>query len=243
MADNLPPTQPQIPPQPDQPEVQIIQKSFFQTKKGLTALAIGLAVIIFLILLITLNYFDVLSPAQLAAFPKRPPSNATSTAVRITLIPQNYGFRAGELTLSCPVDSAFCQSQKLVKVNQANAVVYKAASGSAVLDLNQVGSLDNMAVLTNQKTGKKYFYESTVSKDGKSCYTIAYTLASDATFANLLDLQSFLQNNRIATLGQETFEIEGQTANVLIQVRNSPMDPETPCSLIRKSPEFFKAFD
>lgn len=224
-----------------QPTVQIIRKSFFQTKKGLTTLATSLALIIFVTLVISLNYFDIISPSQLAFLPKRFFTNANSNPVSLTLLPQNYGFKAGELTLGCPVDSAFCQSERLVKVNKQDAVSYKAAANSAILNLSQISSLENVAVLTNKDTGKKYFYESVVSKDG-SCYTIAYTLPSDATFGNILDLKTLLMDKRVATLGSETFTVEGEEANVLIQVRNSPLDPGVPCSLIRKSPEFFKSF-
>lgn len=216
-----------------QPTVQIIKKSFWQTKKGMAILALGLAIVI----------FSLLAIGGLIFLPKKPAVNLSSTPVKITIIPENYGFKAGSLTLSCPVESAFCNSQKEVLLNNNNnsALSYKAASESAVLNLTKVESIENIAVLENKKTGKKYFYESTVSKDGSSCYTIAYTLPQDATFGDILNLPA-VKNAKIATLGTKTFEIEGSQANVIIQVRNSPIDPGTPCSLIRKSPEFFQAF-
>lgn len=214
----------------DQPTVQIIQKSFFETKKGKAALFLSISTILFVILIVGLNYFDVLSP------------NASGTPVKITLISENYGFKAGELTLDCPVESIFCKSQKLVNVRNIDTVTYKAASESAVLNLTNVPNLENIAVLTNKQAGKKYFYESVVSKTGDSCYTIAYTLPSDATFQNLLNLEALGKRGTIAQLGSQTFQVANEEANVLIQVRNTPMDPGTPCSLIRKSPEFFKAF-
>lgn len=215
-----------------EPTVQIVQKSFFQTKKGMAVLALSLAIVI----------FSIIAIGVLTFLPKNKAVNLTSTAVKITLIPEDYGFKAGDLTLSCPVESAFCQSQKGFSLNNNSQVSYQAASNSAVLNLTKVESLENIAVLENKKIGKKYFYESTVSKDGQSCYTIAYTLPQDATFGDILSLPA-VKNAKIATLGSKTFAIEGDQANVIIQVRNSPIDPGTPCSLIRKSPDFFKAFE
>lgn len=223
------------------PDVPLGQKSFFQTKKGLGVLASLLGLIVFSLLLIGLNYYNVVSLSPLPFLPKRPPVNLSGTPVKITLIPENYGFRAGELTLNCPVESSFCSSRKLVNLGQKDAVSYQAASGSSVLTLEKVPDLENIAVLTNPKLGKKFFYESIISKDGKSCYTISYTLPSDASFANLLDLKS-INESKIALLGKETFEVEGETSNVLIQVRNTPQDPGKPCSLLKKGPDFFKDF-
>lgn len=211
------------------PDVPLVQKSFFQTKKGLGVLATILGIVIF---------------ALLAAFlflSKKPPVNLNGTPVKISLIPENYGFRAGELTLNCPVESSFCSSRRLVNLEKEDAVSYKAASGSSILTLEKIPDLENIAVLTNPKIGKKFFYESVVSKDGKSCYTISYTLPSDASFANLLDLKS-INESKIALLGKETFEVEGETSNVLIQVRNTPQDPGKPCSLLKKGSDFFKNF-
>lgn len=213
------------------PDVPLGQKSFFQTKKGLTILATILGLTIFALL----AAFLFLSKKTFVNL------NGSGTPVKITLIPENYGFRAGELTLNCPVESVFCSSRKLVNLGQKDAVSYQAASGSSVLTLEKVLDLENIAVLTNPKLGKKFFYESVVSKDGKSCYTISYTLPSDASFANLLDLKS-INESKIALLGKETFEVEGETSNVLIQVRNTPQDPGKPCSLLKKGPDFFKDF-
>lgn len=209
-----------------EPTIVIAKKNFFQTKKGLSIMITALAVAIFLGVWFVLN----------------PKTNLTGTPIKITLLPENYGFRAGELTMDCPVESAFCSSQKLVSVNKADAVAYKAASGSAVLNLKEVPSLENIAVLTNTQTNKKYFYESVVSSNGKSCYTIAYTLPSDATFGDLLSLPGGGSDTTIATLGAQKIQVNGEESSVIIQVRNTPMDPGVPCSLIRKSPEFFTNF-
>ncbi len=225
----------------DKPDLPLAQKSFFQTKKGLSVLASILGLIVFTLLIVGLNYYDVVSLSRLPFLPKRPPVNLSSTPVKITLIPQNYGFKAGELTLNCPVESAFCSSKRLVSIGKKDAVSYKAASGSSVLTLVKLPDLENIAVLTNPALGKKFFYESVVSKDGKSCYTISYTLPSDANFANLFDLKS-INESKIAILGNGTFEVENETSNVLIQVRNTPQDPGKPCSLLKKGPDFFKNF-
>lgn len=215
----------------DEPIVIIAQKSFFQTKKGKALLATIIALVIFVILAIGLPFLL-----------KKPVTDPSGIPVKITLIPGNYGFKAGTLTLSCPVDSASCPSRKLVTINNSSAVTYQAASQSSVLNVSELPNLENMAVSENTKTGKKYFYESVV-KDQNSCYTIAYTLPGDAAFGAILDLPVLNTGSKIATLGSKTFQVERQDVNVLIQVRNTPMDPSIPCSLIKKSPNFFKAFN
>lgn len=169
------------------------------------------------------------------------PPNLTGIPVQITPA-ENYGFTAGDLTLSCPLESNFCASQKLISLNKNPAVSYLGSSGSSVLNLVKVPSLENIGVLENKQVGKKYFYESIVSKTGNSCYTIAYTLPLDATFGDLLNLPFLGENVPIATLGTKTFKVEGDEVNVIIQIRNTPLDPGVPCSLIKKSPEFFKSF-
>lgn len=215
----------------DQPTVQIFRKSFFNTKKGKAVLILCISIILFVILIVILNYFNVMSKKA---------TSLSYTPVKITLISENYGFKAGELTLDCPVESAFCKSQKLINLRNIGTVGYKAASKSAVLNLTKISHLENIAVLTNKQASKKYFYESVISKDGKSCYTIAYTLPEDVTFQNILNLESFNNKGAIARLGSATFEAANEEANVLIQVRNTPMDPGKACSLIQKSPEFFE---
>lgn len=216
-----------------EPTVQIIQRSFWQTKKGITILAVSLGLVIFLIIFaLALN---------LPFFSKKPDTDLAGFPVKITLS-ENYGLQVGELTMNCPVESAFCKSQRLINLRNIDTVAYKAASGSGVLNLTDIATLENIAVLTNKQVGKKYFYESVVSKDGKSCYTIAYTLPADATFQNILNLEILNNKGSIARLGSQTFEAANEGANVLIQVRNTPLDPGIPCSLLKKSPEFFQSF-
>lgn len=211
----------------DKPTV-IIQKNFFQTIKG-RLLILTLVITVLGGVTLGLKYFKF-------------KTNFTSTPVAITLVPENFGFKAGDLTLDCPVDSNFCKSQKLIKIAKKDIVSYKTASGSAVINLSKLKSLDNIGILSNIKTQKKYFYESTISNDGKSCYTIAYTLPLDATFQNILDLGALNKKSGFAILGSQNLQVNNEESNVLIQVRNSPIDPGVPCSLIKKNPDFFKAF-
>src|SRR3990167_7963008 len=206
----------------NKPTYQIVKKGFLETIKGRIIFSICIGLLAFVGLIGILSYFDIIS--------LKPPTNLTGQPLKITLLKANYGFKAGELTFTCPVESAFCNSQKLVKIDNKDTVSYKTASGSAVLNLTQIHNLENRAVLTNREKGKKYFYESIVSEDQKSCYTIAYSLPLDATFGDLLNLQSLNKNQPFATLGEQTFEVEGTEANVLIQIRNTPMDPGVPCS-------------
>lgn len=213
-----------------QPTVVLAQKSFLQTRLGKIIVLSILSLGVFVALVFTLNYSNIQTQ-----------TDPIENPVRITLI-ENYGSRVGGLTLSCPVESIFCNTQRLINLDNKDTISYKASPESVVLNILEIQNLENIAVLEDRKIGKKYFYESVISKDSKSCYTIAYTLPKDASFENILDLNTFLEEKRIATLGSQTFKIEGEEANVLIQVRNTPMDPGTPCSLIQKNPEFFKKF-
>ncbi len=210
------------------PEVLVKPKNFFQTRAGISLISSLGFILLFIIVVISLNYFKT--------------TNLSGTPLKITLVPENYGFKVGDLSLNCPVESSFCKSQKLINLSKKDTVTYKAASGSAVSSLITIPSLENIAVSEDRKKQKKYFYESVVTKDGKSCYTIAYTLPSDATFSNILDIDSLLKNKKVATLGSDTFQVGADEANVLIQIRNTPMDPGIPCSLIKKSPAFFNNF-
>lgn len=223
-----------------EPTVQIVRTGFFTTKKRITVFATSLSIIILVILVIILNYLDIVSLSQLQFLPKKFPANAVGTPIRLTLIPQASELKAGDLTLNCPVESAFCKSQKLINLNKQDAIFYKAAAGSTVSASLKIPSLENIAI-SIENSGKKYFYESVISKDGSSCYTIAYTLPSDAVFGNILSLP-FLDSLAVATLGTKILSVEGNEGNLIIQVRNTPMDPGTPCSLIKKNPEFFKSF-
>ena len=220
-----------------------IKKSFFQTKKGQSVLAAALAVILFTLIALGLNYFNLINLSRLTFLPKKGPVVLTGTAVNISLLPQNYGFRVGDLTLNCPLQSTFCNSQKLTSINKADVLLYKANPGASVSASIKVPDLANIAVGEDKGKGKKYFYESVVSKDGASCYTISYTLPSDATFGDILSLPNMEKAQVFAILGKNTFTVGRNEANVLVQVRNTPIDHGIPCSLIKKSPDFFKAFN
>lgn len=224
----------------DEAKVTIVQRNFFKTLPGQLIVIISSILLVFVILVTILNYFNFISPSFLSFLPKRS-IDITLKPEKITLT-ENYGFRAGVLTFSCPVDSSFCNSQKLLNINSSDAVSYKASSSSAVLNVTKTPTLDNIAVLADKEKGKKYFYESVISKDTNECYTIAYTLPYDAQFGNILSEDILKEGSKIAALGEGTFTSGDEDVNVLIQVKSQPIDPGVPCSLIQKSPEFFQNF-
>ena len=126
-----------------------------------------------------LNYFHVIS---------LPLSRKSAGKIIPPQLSENYGFKTGNLTIPCPVQDIFCANQNLFQLENGPAVGYKADPHSPVSSHLNVGSLDNIAVLDNLQTGKKYFYESIFSQD--SCYTIVYTLPADSTFADITSLPS-----------------------------------------------------
>jgi hypothetical protein len=121
-----------------------------------------------------------------------------------------------------------------------DAIIYRAASGSAVAPPTQIPSIENIALVFDEKNNKKYFYQSYLSKDVRSCYTLSYTLGGDASIANILAPEIINKTGTIATLGNTTFIIEKEEANLMIQVRSTPLEKgENPCSLQKKPAEFF----
>ncbi len=221
------------------PDVKYKQASFFETKKGKVTIGSSILIIILFILTLISNYSGFI------ALPFLPQSDTTKygKSVPIKLDSTTFGFSAGELVLKCPVDTAACNTQKSQSFESKSILTYKAPVATKIYASGQIKNSQNIAVSEDTQAGKKYFYESVASKDGKSCYTIAYTLPSDAKFGNILDLNALLTDKKIATLGNQTITINNEEANVLIQVRNTPIEEGVePCSLLTKSPEFFKSF-
>lgn len=207
-----------------------LHQSFLKTKKGKIILVAIIAVLILTILATKFSYLF-----------KKTVSNPLGTPVKITVAPDN-GFKAGNVTFPCPAESAACSTQQLVDFGNSSAVIYKTSSGSGALNVAKLADLENIAVSQDQKTGKKYFYES-VAKDADSCYTIAYTLPEDAMFGAIRDPKILETASEIATLGPKTFQYGGKDTNILIQIRETPLDQDGTCSLLKRSPDFFKAFN
>ena len=166
------------------PKVEIVSNSFLQSTQGKLITIIGISILLFILVIIILNYLRVISLTQLSFLPKKSVST-TSKLIEVPITPEAEGFRAGELTFKCPLESKFCSSSKLQNTNSSYSISYKASSSSAVLNITKIPSLDNIAVSVDEKAGKKYFYESVLSKNTSECYTILYTLPYDAVFANI----------------------------------------------------------
>lgn len=208
-------------------------KVIFSRQNFLASFGIKIAAMILLIFLagLLLNYFHVIS---------LPLPRQQSRKIIPPQLSENYGFKTGNLTIPCPVQDIFCASQNLFQFESGQAVGYKTDPNSPVFSHVNVKSLDNIAVLDSPQTNKKYFYESIFSQD--SCYTIVYTFPADATFGDITSLPFSTSQKILAILGIEFFAVDGQNLNVIIQVRNDPVDTESQCSLIKKHPDFFKTF-
>lgn len=143
-----------------------------------------------------------------------------------------------KLNLNCPVDNQFCNTKKDLTFDNGAAFTYQAASGSSVMTNLKIMGPNNIALLYNQQTGEKKFFESTL-KDN-SCYTVIYTIPSDAVFANILDVPINLVQRVIATLGSKLLDVDGQNVNVIVQVKQTAPDLSGTCDLSNQSPEFFQ---
>lgn len=220
--DNLPTTQ--LSPQP---QVYISSPPFYKSKRFI--------ILLFVVLLITIPLVAFLySRFQQTAAPT---SGQGERVIQPVLDLQDFSFKADNLSFPCPLtDNASCSSQTLLTLNSGQAVGYKGASGSAILNAVEVKSAEDMAVFNNKPIGKKYFFESVESGDN-SCFVVIYTFPSDAVFGNTFSIPS----KKLATLGEKTIQIVGREVNVIIQVKSAPKNLGKDCSLTDKNPEFFTA--
>ncbi len=140
------------------PTVVLAQKRFWQTKKGLAALTLPLALILFAILMIALNYFDVIF-LPLYSLPKK-------------------------LLITCPIQD--CSKNNPVSFNDKVAAGYNVASKSAVLNPIKIVDTKQFILPPFTKEDPIGLHQSFIW--GDSCYTITYTVPPDANISQITKL-------------------------------------------------------
>lgn len=178
-----------------QPTVQIIKKSFFQTKKGISILVVGCAVTIFIILLITLNYFQFIF-------------------LPLSSLPQ-------KMTLNCPLLNQDCSQSQSVKLNDKPAIGYQLPPQSKVINPTKISDIRQFILPPFEKNSPIGINQSFIV--GNTCYTITYTVPYDANIAtvNILPLSIGAQ---IITLGSQVIKVEDKDLNLVLQLQKRPLE-------------------
>lgn len=178
------------------PIVVFSEKSFFETIKGKTILVTGVGTILFLILLISLNYYDVIF-------------------LPVTFLPQ-------KLSISCPFLSQNCNKEdtKIVTFQDKPAAGYKLASNSAVINPVEIVDSRGFILPPFTKTDSIGLNQSFIF--GNMCYTITYTVPYDSKIAQINKLP-LDQNSEIITLGSGLIQINKQDLNLILQIQKRPL--------------------
>lgn len=176
------------------PTVELAQKRFWQTKKGVAALASPLALVLFIILMVILNYLDVIF-LPLSSLPKK-------------------------LSLSCPIKDQNCQQNTPVNLDNKTAAGYKLATASAVI--NTVKAVDHKTFVLAPfgKEDPIGLNQSFIL--GNTCYTITYTLPFDSKIASLEKLPLSL-GTQLISIGSESIKLNNLDLNLILQVQKRPL--------------------
>ena len=203
----------------DKPTVQIINPHFWQTKKGLSFLAASLALIIFVILLILLNYLDIL------------------------LLP--FGFLPQKLIISCPIKNADCGKNQTITLNNYPAIGYKVASSSSIVTPIKIVDTKQFASSPFRKEDPIGLYQSFIL--GDNCYTITYTVPYDSDIAKITKLP-LNSGTSIINLGSESIQISSQSLNLILQIQKRPVNQNAKtdaqkCHVYNIDPKNFGTFE
>lgn len=177
-----------------EPTIQIVKRGFWLTKKRLTILATLIGLISFVILMITLNYFDIIVP--------------------FISLPQ-------KLLIACPIAGQNCTQPTPIKFNNQPAAGYKVASKSAVLNPIKIVDTKQFVLPPFRQEDPVGLNQSFIL--GDSCYTITYTVPYDAQIAQITKLP-LNKSSQIITLGSESIKINNQDLNLILQIQKRPLE-------------------
>ncbi len=177
-----------------QATVQIVKKSFFINKKRLTILATVIALISFVILMIIMNYFDIIS---------------------------SLVFPSQKLLINCPIAGQTCNQTTAIEFNNQPAAGYIVASKSAVLSPVKIVDTRQFVLPPFRQEDPIGLNQSFIL--GDSCYTITYTVPNDAKIAQITKLP-LNKSSQIITLGSELIKINNQSLNLILQIQKRPLE-------------------
>lgn len=177
-----------------------ITKGFFETAKGKTLLATILGIIISVILMITLNYYEVIF-------------------LPLSFLPE-------KLAIPCPIQGQTCNKSdtKVVNFNQKIAIALKVTPATKIVNPVQVVDSRQFILPPYTKNDPIGLNQSFIM--GNICYTLTYTVPNDSNISRvqLLPLKSGAQ---LITLGSEIIKLGKDNLNVLLQLQKRPLGSGT----------------
>ena len=178
------------------PTVVFKEKGFFETTKGKTILVTGLGTILFVILLISLNYYDVIF-------------------LPLTFLPQ-------KLAIPCPLQGQNCSKvdTKVVTFQEKPAVGYKAPTSTKIV--NPIKIVDSRQFILPPYTKNDPIGLNQSFIVGNICYTITYTVPNDSNISSV-QMLPLKDGAQLISLGSEIIKLGKDDLNVLLQLQKRPL--------------------
>lgn len=191
------------------PKVEYIRKTFFETTLGkalIFALIFGSIIILFV-----LDFFNIIS-----IIPKNQKEQIQNSTIK-------------NLNLLCPVAGFDCGKTKPVKINNQPATGFELPKQSKVISPIAVADVKQFIQSPFQPKSPVGLNQSFVA--GDQCYTITYTVPSDANISTITTLP-LLGGFQLIILGSDFLNIENsKDLNLAIQLQRRKI----PSSDLKKS--------
>lgn len=193
------------------------QTNFFQTKPGLIVTGI-ISVLILIVLVIILNYFNILSLSKQAG-------KTNLSTIKPILNSQDFSFKIDNLFFPCPAPKEFCESGLLSTFKGNPAISYNLDPGKIILSAVDINDDKEIELLQNDIEKTKTLLIS--SQSGQDCYTIFYTVPADSQFNNF-DKFPIKSGQILGLMGQEKISTGSAQGNLVVRVKKL-FDPATDC--------------
>lgn len=184
------------------PEPQVIQSAQNPYRKYLLVV-FGIGIILIVVILLRFRIFDNLISQ------KKPTPSPSPTP---------------KLTLSCPVPKQYCKLGKQTNYSGHPALLYQLPQGTQVTSAAPV--TDSLKVTTTNKSKRISYSLKQTFIMNEQCYTLSYTFPPDSQLAKF-DLLPLDVGTNIATTGASLLTVENEQANLIVQLRKRPLDPNT----------------
>lgn len=167
--------------------------------------------VIFVIILGALNYFNILSlsrlyPTLFGSLPQQNPIKFSKQSV-----------------WNCPVSRDFCSKGEKIIYNGNPAVAYKLPVGSFVYSINSVEDSLKFYVNAKDQSAPIGLYQSNIIED--SCYRVTYTMGSDSTISKF-DLFPLFRKTQLAIIGKSNVDVKTPSKNLIVQIQKSKIYPK-----------------
>lgn len=196
-----------------EPQVQIAQKSFWQTPRSKIIIISGGVLILTAIIFIS-NYLGINkqpTPANQTVLPSPMPASATPTLTMPTLV------------FNCPVAKNLCNSGKQTTFNSNPALSYLLPTGTSIL---------RIAPVTSSRRINNTLYEAFIFQN-KDCYLISYILPNSSEFSTKLS-PPYQRMETIGTTSSLILQLQKISLNQLSDTKN--------CDITRNEPKDFGSY-